>query len=161
MAQQWFCRALEGVFSKNRLEIRTVGVQDFGVDSPLAQVLEIMKTCDGACILGMEQVRCTEVVMKPGTKYQRAVTDVAFATPWNQLEAGMALILGLPLFVICEEGITEGIFDDGVGDVFCHRLPTKGREKWLTSPSFVQPLAKWIRRMDEAPPRRGTMRGER
>lgn len=48
----------------------------------------------------------------------------AFPTPWNNLEAGILFGLGLPLLVFREDGISGGIFDAGVSDVFIHKMPT-------------------------------------
>lgn len=46
-----------------------------------------------------------------------------FPTPWNHLEAGILFGLQLPLPVFAEDGITGGVFDRGVTDVFIHRMP--------------------------------------
>ena len=39
------------------------------------------------------------------------------------MEAGILFGLGLPLLVFRENGISGGIFDSGVTDVFVHRMP--------------------------------------
>lgn len=47
-------------------------------------------------------------------------------TAWNHLEAGILFSLGLPLLVFKEIGIHDGIFDNGVSDVFVHKMPRPG-----------------------------------
>ncbi len=153
VAQERFCTALGRLFVAYRLDPHTVGTQDFTHRSPLGKVLEVMNTCDGACILGMVQARASEAVIKPSTPAERSLTDVVFASPWNQLEAGMALIRGLPLFIICEAGVSGGVFDDGVADAYIHRLPPRGREKWIERTAFVESLKAWIDDMNRALPR--------
>jgi len=153
--QERFWQSLDRTFAANRLEPHTVGTQDFTSRSPLGKILEVMNSCDGACILGFVQARSPQAVIKPGTNAERTATDVVFASPWNQLEAGMALIRSLPLFIICETGVTGGIFDDGVADAYIHRLPARSREKWLATPAFVGSLKDWIEVMDRILPRRG------
>lgn len=103
-----------------------------------------MSRCDGACILGLVQLRARDVTVKAGTNAETNVENAVFATPWNQLEAGMALVRGLPLLVICEQGVAGGIFDDGVGDVFVHRLHGGLSHRWLSGPQFGQALGEWI-----------------
>jgi hypothetical protein len=152
--QERFCDALEHTFKANGLESHTVGTQDFTNRSPLAKVLEIMNSCDGACILGLVQVKAGDVVVKPGTKARQKMTNAVFATPWNQLEAGMALIRGLPLFVVCEAGVGGGVFDDGVADAYIHRLPARDRGRWLESEAFVGSMKAWIDTMHRAIPAR-------
>jgi hypothetical protein len=49
---------------------------------------------------------------------------VLFPTPWNHIEAGILHGLGLPLLVFAEDGISGGVFDRGVTDVFIHRMPS-------------------------------------
>ncbi len=153
-SQERFSVALDRTFRENGLESHTVGTQDFTNRSPLAKVLEVMNSCDGACVLGLVQAKAASVVVKPGTKDRRTVTDAVFATPWNQLEAGMALIRGLPLFVICEARVSGGIFDDGVADAYIHRLPSRDRESWLESEAFVGSMHAWIETMHRAVPAR-------
>ena len=46
-----------------------------------------------------------------------------FPSPWNHLEAGILFSLGLPLLVFRESGISGGVFDHGVTDVFIHPMP--------------------------------------
>lgn len=151
-SQQGFCDSLDRTFKAHGLESHTVGAQDFTSRSPLGKVLEVMNSCDGACILGLVQMKAASVVLKPGTKQRRTLTDVVFTSPWNQLEAGMALIRGLPLFVICEAKVSGGIFDDGVADAYIHRLPTRDREGWLESRAFLGSLEAWIETMRQATP---------
>lgn len=47
-----------------------------------------------------------------------------FPSPWNHLESGILFGLHLPLLVFAEEGVSGGVFDRGVTDVFIHRMPS-------------------------------------
>jgi hypothetical protein len=153
-AQQTFCKSLEDVLVKNGLTTHTVGATDFTSRVPLRKVLEVMTGCDGACILGLVQARAARLVTKPGTRAEQTTATAVFPTPWNQLEAGLAVALGLPLLVLCEPGITGGIFDRGVGDAFIHELPPERRVRWLASPQFEQSIAEWLDLMNRRLPAR-------
>ena len=48
---------------------------------------------------------------------------MVFPTAWNHLEAGILFSLQLPLLVFKEKGISGGVFDSGVTDVFIHNMP--------------------------------------
>ena len=152
--QAKFCDDLMGTFVSKGLTPHTVGAQDFTSRSPLRKVLDVLRKCDGACILGFIQVEASNVVVKPGTKSESILPRAVFPTPWNQLEAGMALVRGLPLLVICQEGVSGGIFDDGVGDVYVHRLRAGLGQQWLSSAEFQQSLHEWIGLMRRRVPRR-------
>lgn len=153
--QAQFTDAVMKTFESKGLTPHTVGAQDFTSRSPLRKVLDVLRQCDGACILGLVQVQARNATVKPGTKAETIVSTLVFPSPWNQLEAGMALVRDLPLLVICQEGVNGGIFDDGVGDVYVHRLRGGLSQRWLSSAEFQQSLDEWIGLMTRRGPRRG------
>ena len=63
-----------------------------------------------------------------GTKDEQKVEGAQLPTPWNQIEAGMAAGLGLPILVLRTEAAGGGIFDlpSEAGDVVHVDL----REPW-------------------------------
>jgi len=74
--------------------------------------------------LGFEQFRADTGVKKRGTDEEEPITSpTLFPTPWNHLESGILFALGLPLLVFRESGISGGVFDSGVTDVFVHKMP--------------------------------------
>ena len=79
--------------------------------------------CSGGIILGFEQFRASGGLKKRGTPAEEQVsTSIPFRTPWNHLESGILFGLHLPTLVFREDGITGGIFDIGVSDVFIHPM---------------------------------------
>jgi hypothetical protein len=108
------------------LEPRALGRSDYPTECPLREVYVIAKHCSGGVILGFEQVRATAGIIKPGTKQQtpiKAQSPLSIPTPWNHLEAGIMFGLKLPLLIFKEPGVSGGVFDNGVTDVFVHTLP--------------------------------------
>ena len=64
----------------------------------------------------------------------------------RQLEAGILFGLGLPVPIFREDGITGGVFDNGVTDVFIHKMPpAKPNAADLTSLKEV--FLKWHSRV--------------
>jgi len=112
------------------LEPRALGRSDYPSELPLREVLIIARHCAGGIILGYEQFQSTAgtwkrgLGKKNGEKKLQPNETVSFPTPWNQLEAGILFGLGLPLLIFREEGITGGVFDIGVTDVFIHPTPS-------------------------------------
>jgi len=106
------------------LENRALGQSDYPTESPLHEVYVLSKHCAGGIILGFEQFRADSCIVKPNTKSEIKLSlPKSFPTPWNQLEAGILFSLGLPLLIFKEPGISGGIFDEGVTDVFIHQMP--------------------------------------
>ncbi|MET4706027.1 hypothetical protein [Frigoribacterium sp. UYMn621] len=105
-------------------EPRALSRTDYPLDYPLREVAVIARSCFGAVILGFEQFRSLNGVSKLGTSMEQTLSEPRlFPSPWNQLEAGILFGMRRPLLIFREDGITGGIFDVGVTDVFVHRMP--------------------------------------
>jgi hypothetical protein len=105
------------------LEPRALGRQEYPTDYPLREVAVIAKHCSGGLILGFEQFLSKTGTAKRGTDGEKAAREVRFATPWNNLEAGILFGLGLPLLIFKENGVAGGVFDNGVTDIFVQNMP--------------------------------------
>jgi hypothetical protein len=83
-----------------------------------------LEHCSGGVILGFEQFIATAGTWKRDTGEAQQVSEaVPIPTAWNQLEAGILFTFDVPLLVFKEQGISGGVFDPGVTDVFVHRMP--------------------------------------
>lgn len=117
---------------RHKLTPRALGRSDYPDDLPLREVLGIARHCAGGVILGFEQFRSTSGIRKPGTADAKSQdSDSSFPTPWNHLEAGILFGLGLPMLIFREPGISGGIFDPGVADIFVHHMPAAGADDGL------------------------------
>lgn len=141
--QSKFCRGLETRLTAAGLQPQTVGLNQFGNEAPLMTVRRLMEVCHGAVVLGLAQLHVTTGVSKPGTPGERRVRSLRLATPWNQLEAGIAFALDLPLLIVHESGVEpQGIFDPQIGDRFVHQ--TDLSLAWLETQAFIQPFKEWL-----------------
>lgn len=108
------------------LNPRTIGATDFPNKSPMDEVIDLLYQCEGAIILGYNQIEAVEgkikgnIISKP----------LSLATEWNHIEAGIAHTIGLPLLLIHDIGITRGIFDREVLNSFLY-------QKDFTEPSWA------------------------
>jgi hypothetical protein len=87
------------------------------------QVGELLRSVDAAVILGIRQLRVVDGYWREGTADERPAA-AQWSSPWMQIEAGMAVMTGMPVLVLTEHGVAEGIFDPQcwVGPVFGARL---------------------------------------
>jgi hypothetical protein len=108
---------------KLNLEWRALGRSDYPTELPLREVLLLARRCSGGVILGFEQLHVESGTRRRGTSEQKATSGVGVPSAWNHLEAGILVALGLPLLVFREEGVGDGVFDNGVTDVFVHHMP--------------------------------------
>lgn len=124
--QQKVRLAIFAVLDAYGLEPRALGQSDYPTRLPLREVLTIAKRCAGAIILGFEQHFAPSIEIRRGCAIGHGGgtdNDVCYPTPWNQLEAGILYALGMPQLVFRDDGISGGIFDNGVLDVFVHSMP--------------------------------------
>jgi len=119
--------ALMKFLDEFNLEPRALGRTDYPAEFPLREVLVIARHCAGGLIMGFEQFQATAGTWKRGTRSESklgAGQSISIPTPWNHLEAGILFGLKLPILIFREEGISGGVFDNGVTDVFVHNMPT-------------------------------------
>jgi hypothetical protein len=144
--------ALMQFLDEFNLEPRALGRSDYPAEFPLREVLVIAQHCAGGIILGFEQFHATAGIAKRGlgkTKGEKELgkgESIALPTPWNNLEAGILFGLNLPLLIFKEPTISGGVFDNGVTDVFIHRMP-KGRISGPDHESLKQVFLKWYGRV--------------
>jgi hypothetical protein len=106
----------------------------------IGEVQRLMSECAGAVIFGFKQLEVRDGLWRSSTPEEKQIKDQYFSTPWNQFEAGMAAMLALPLFVLCQRGVEGGIFDMASGEHQIYRVPID--EDWNAT-AFVNSLAAW------------------
>lgn len=94
----------------------TLERSDYPEFGAVSEVSRIMSECGGAVILGFSQLEVREGIWRPGTSEHRKVDGMHLSTPWNHIEAGMAAMHGLPLLIVRQEPVAEGIFDVAGGE---------------------------------------------
>lgn len=135
------------------LSPRTLGVTDTsGGGLPLAHVCLIASHCAGGVILGFEQMHVTAGTLKRRARNDRYV-DVSerierplrFPTSWNHIETGILFALGKPLLIMCEAGIKDGVFDEGVAGRYIYTLPANEKEMKEQEQELRQVIKEWSR----------------
>lgn len=125
------------------LEPRALGQSDYPTQLPLREVYTIARHCSGGIILGFSQIQAQKGTVKKGTKKEMPITEtITFPSPWNNLEAGILFSQKLPLLIFKESGISGGVFDHGVSDVFVHDMPI-GKLSTDTEKSLKAVFLKW------------------
>lgn len=139
--QEAFLEHLDELLEQRDLRPVVVGQTEYPNRAPIHAVRDLMETCDGAMVIGLEQLHVVEGRDKPGAEEERTLEDLHLPTPWNQIEAGMAFMLELPMLIIKEEGVEGGVFDVGNSDRYIHQATMT--TDWLDSEEFTQPFNAW------------------
>ena len=67
---------------------------------------------------GTRQTFIKEGTYRPGMYDEAAIDNSWRSTPWNDVEVGMAAMAGLPVLLVKDDGISDGIFDDILSESF-------------------------------------------
>ena len=110
-SQQAVWRLIEDTLEAGGADVVTFERSDYPPAGVLSDLRRVMADCRGVVVLGFRQLEISVGCWRPGTVEERAVDGTAEATPWNQVEAGIAAALGLPIFVVRDVGVSGGVFD--------------------------------------------------
>lgn len=88
------------------------------------QVLREIKKASAMIVFGFKQIHIKEADYREGTKDASKWDDRWLSTLWNEIEGGMGLMKGIPLLLVCDPDINNGIFDDDLSECFVLRIST-------------------------------------
>lgn len=84
---------------------------------------DIMRS-SGMVAFGLKQIHIPQASYRPGTKDETIWNGKWFSTPWNEIEVGMGLMKGMPILLVCDPDINDGVFDDGLSECFVAKVYT-------------------------------------
>jgi len=123
--------------------------EDYGQTPPLEEITRRVATSRGVLVFGPTQLKVSAGLMRGGTPEEQQVESLGLPTPWNQVEAGIAVGLGKPLLIV-SNGATGGVFDlpEDPGGLNVLDLTKPGSLRQLDTT-----LTAWVNRLDEEPVR--------
>lgn len=118
-------------FILNRTQYETI---------PWQQLRHVVASADGVVVFGFGQLHVIAGEWRPGTTEARPAAEW-YPTPWNQIEAGLAIMASVPVLVTGDIEVTDGVFSPDIwGDcVFglpMHSDPPLRRrvvDRWATA----------------------------
>jgi hypothetical protein len=64
-----------------------------------------MEQCSGTVVIAFERIYIQAGIESRGGPIEQPIEDQKLPTVWNQIESGMAYVLGHPLLLIVEDGL--------------------------------------------------------
>jgi hypothetical protein len=101
---------------EEKIHIETLERDEYQTFGVLGNIRNQIKGCSGLIIIGFEQFKIKNGDFRSSTEEHKELCDISLATPWNHIEAGMAAMLGLPILVLADKGINDGIFENTLDD---------------------------------------------
>lgn len=73
---------------------------------------------------GTKQTLIRDGVYRPGMKGEKALKEQWLSTPWNEVEVGMATMIGIPILLVKDIDIEDGVFDNVISESFLSTIPS-------------------------------------
>lgn len=116
-----------------------LGGDNYSTKAPLQAVIDLMRGCDAAIILGYPK----QTICLSGFS---ADFRVELATPWNQIEGALAYALQKPTLVVAHTPVGGGVFDYGITGEFVLRADLEN-DGWFQTKQFSGVFADWKARV--------------
>jgi len=92
---------------------------------------------------GLKQLNIEKASYRPGTEEERSWDGKWLSTPWSEIEVGMGLMKGMPILLVCDPVIDNGVFDSGLSECFVATIYTTEDCKRLEqNEKFIERLSK-------------------
>lgn len=97
----------------------------------LSQIKAAIEKCAAMIAFGTKQTFIKQGTYRPGMNGEREIKDEWLSTPWNEVEVGMATMIGLPILLVKDSDIEDGIFDEVISESFISTMPSNTDVKEL------------------------------
>lgn len=109
----------------------------------LNRVKEAINRSCGMIAFGFKQIEIYDGRYRPGTREAKEWKNKWLSTPWNEIEVGMGLAVGMPILLVHDPIITDGVFDNELSECFVARiLSTEDSRRLDYSKSFQEWFSK-------------------
>lgn len=98
----------------------------------------------GMVAFGTRQTFINQGVYRPGMEGEKSLSGSWLSTPWNEVEVGMAVMAGIPILLVKDDAISDGIFDDVISESYIYSISAKTEMKEL---EHNQKFAEWLSRI--------------
>ncbi|WP_299231190.1 pentapeptide repeat-containing protein [uncultured Bacteroides sp.] len=107
--------------------------------------LDVMKS-SGMIAFGFKQINIIEGKYRPNTCEERALSSQWLTTPWTDIEVGMAVMYGIPVLLVHDKDISEGVFDSNINECYVGKICADMDMRNIES-NYI--FNKWMKRLEE------------
>lgn len=110
--QQQFLQKIKTLMRSIKVCIKSLSQGEYSDDKPFDQICDIMKSCKGVLIIGIERSHAYTVFEREASEKEKLDKDRFIPTAWNQIEGAIACALKLPILILRQQNIhKEGVFE--------------------------------------------------
>lgn len=121
---------------------RIIGKNEYPAGNPLSHIRNVMRECHGIVIVAYERTLIKTGIEKRGGQDAKEINGRTYTTPWNHIESAIAYSLSLPIYVLCQHGLTEeGLIESKI-DWYVQYVDIVPQA--LSKPEIVESIRSWI-----------------
>jgi uncharacterized protein YjbI with pentapeptide repeats len=98
----------------------------------------------GMIAFGFKQLNIQKGFYRPNTKDQIEWQNKWLSTPWSEIEVGMGLMKGMPILLVSDPDLNNGVFDNKLNECFVAKISTTENSKNLEHSTIFD---EWISRI--------------
>lgn len=92
---------------------------------------------------GFKQINVKSGLYRPQTLREKEWNNKWLSTPWSEIEVGMGLMCGLPILLVKDDAIEDGIFDSKLSECFVSIISSSlNTRKFVSDKAFQQWISK-------------------
>ena len=115
----------------------------YPVYGQINRVREGVNRSIGMIAFGLKQIHIHSATYRPNTEEKKEWKDKWLSTPWSDIEVGMGLMKGLPILLVTDSEITDGVFDMQLSECYISNISTNyDCKKIEQNPHFEEWLSK-------------------
>lgn len=118
---------------------------DYPQFGQLNQVREKVMASTGMIAFGFKQTHIQKATYRPQLTGEEVWEDKWLSTPWNEVEVGMGMMKGMPILLVKNPSINEGIFDEHLSECFVATISTSEDSRQLDTNAEMQ---KWLAKLN-------------
>jgi len=131
------------ILEKNGYDVIYYRSDDYPRFGQFNRVREAIMKSSGMIAFGLKQIHIPLASYRPGTEKESLWDGKWLSTPWSEIEVGMGLMKGMPILLVCDPVIKDGVFDDGLSECFVAKISTNEDSRRLEyNKSFVEWMSK-------------------
>lgn len=124
---------------KNGYEVIYYQRDNYPKFGQLNRVKEAIYRSSGMIAFGFKQIHISKASYRPWTGIDTIWEGKWLSTPWNEIEVGIGLAVGMPILLVHDPIISEGVFDNVLSECFVARvLSTEDSRRLEYNKSFQE-----------------------
>lgn len=117
-------KAYKAVLESRDYEVIYYQRDEYPQYGQFTRIRKSLEDAAAAIVFGFAQTDIESGVRFRGTAKEARIEHETLPTPWNGIEAGMALMRGLPVLLVKDAAVSSGVFDDKLNEVFVAAIPS-------------------------------------